>query len=303
MAGSQDFAADPRNANALVWLNGELVPKSQARVSIFDAGFVLGDGVWEGLRLHKGRLMFLDAHLDRLFEGAAAIELDIGLNRQGVIDALNQLFAANGMIDGVHIRLMVTRGEKAAANQDPRNALGKPTVVIVAEWKTPSPTIVTRGLSLATVSVRCTPKEMFDMRLNSHSRLNLILALQEAIRAGADEALMLDPHGHVASCNATNFFWVRDGELRTSSGEYCFNGVTRANVIALTRDNDIPLRLADFPVEDAQGADEAFVTGTFGGLTPVRSIDGRQLSEALPGPLTARLRGLYDALKDAEAAR
>ncbi|HPA38170.1 MAG TPA: aminotransferase class IV [Phenylobacterium sp.] len=303
MAGSQDFAADPRNANALVWLNGELVPKSQARVSIFDAGFVLGDGVWEGLRLHKGRLMFLDAHLDRLFEGAAAIELDIGLTRQGVIEALSQLFAANDMSDGVHIRLMVTRGEKAAANQDPRNALGKPTVVIVAEWKTPSPTIVTRGLSLATVSVRCTPKEMFDMRLNSHSRLNLILALQEAIRAGADEALMLDPHGHVASCNATNFFWVRDGELRTSSGEYCFNGVTRANVIALARENDIPLRLADFPVEDAQGADEAFVTGTFGGLTPVRSIDGRELSDALPGPLTARLRGLYDALKDAEAAR
>ena len=303
MAGSQDFAADPRNANALVWLNGELVPKSQARVSIFDAGFVLGDGVWEGLRLHKGRLMFLDAHLDRLFEGAAAIELDIGLTRQGVIEALNQLFAANDMSDGVHIRLMVTRGEKAAANQDPRNALGKPTVVIVAEWKTPSPTIVTRGLSLATVSVRCTPKEMFDMRLNSHSRLNLILALQEAIRAGADEALMLDPHGYVASCNATNFFWVRDGELRTSSGEYCFNGVTRANVIALARENDIPLRLADFPVEDAQGADEAFVTGTFGGLTPVRSIDGRELSDALPGPLTARLRGLYDALKDAEAAR
>jgi len=303
LAGSQDFAADPRNANALVWLNGELVPKSQARVSIFDAGFVLGDGVWEGLRLHKGRLMFLDAHLDRLFEGAAAIELDIGLTRQGVIEALSQLFAANDMSDGVHIRLMVTRGEKAAANQDPRNALGKPTVVIVAEWKTPSPTIVTRGLSLATVSVRCTPKEMFDMRLNSHSRLNLILALQEAIRAGADEALMLDPHGHVASCNATNFFWVRDGELRTSSGEYCFNGVTRANVIALARENDIPLRLADFPVEDAQGADEAFVTGTFGGLTPVRSIDGRELSDALPGPLTARLRGLYDALKDAEAAR
>lgn len=303
MAGSQDFAGDPRNATALVWLNGQLIPKAEAKVSIFDAGFVLGDGVWEGLRLHKGRLLFLDAHLDRLFQGAAAIELDIGLTRQGVIDALRQLFAANGMTDGVHIRLMVTRGEKAAANQDPRNALGRPTIVIVAEWKTPSPAIVTQGLSLATVSVRCTPKEMFDMRLNSHSRLNLILALQEAIRAGADEALMLDPHGHVASCNATNFFWVRDGELRTSSGAYCFNGVTRANVIALARDNGIPLRLADFPVEDARGADEAFVTGTFGGLTPVRSIDGRALSEVLPGPLTARLRGLYDALKDAEAAR
>ena len=303
MAGSQDFAADPRNAAALVWLNGELIPKAKARVSIFDAGFVLGDGVWEGLRLHKGRLMFLDAHLDRLFEGAAAIELDIGLSRSGLVEALQALFAANEMTDGVHIRLMVTRGEKAAANQDPRNALGRPTIVIVAEWKTPSPALATRGLKLASVKVRCTPREMFDMRLNSHSRLNLILALQEAIRAGADEALMLDPQGFVASCNATNFFWVRDGELRTSRDEFCFNGVTRANVMALARANRIPFVQGDFPLEDARGADEAFVTGTFGGLTPVREIDGRVLPQALPGPLTRRLRGLYDALKDAEAAR
>ncbi|MCI3132624.1 aminotransferase class IV [Phenylobacterium aquaticum] len=303
MAGSQDFALDPRNATALVWLNGQLVPKSEARVSIFDAGFVLGDGVWEGLRLHKGRLLFLDTHLDRLFEGAAAIELDIGLTRQGVIDALHALFAANDMTDGVHIRLMVTRGEKSAANQDPRNALGRPTVVIVAEWKTPSPAIATRGLSLATVSVRCTPREMFDMRLNSHSRLNLILALQEGIRAGADEALMLDPAGNIASCNATNFFWVRDGQLRTSRDDFCFNGVTRANVMDLARANAIPFVQGDFPPEDARLADEAFVTGTFGGLTPVREIDGRPLPAALPGPLTTRLRALYEALKDAEAAR
>ncbi|WP_304166255.1 aminotransferase class IV [Phenylobacterium aquaticum] len=303
MAGSQDFAVDPRNATARVWLNGQLVPKAEARVSIFDAGFVLGDGVWEGLRLHKGRLMFLDTHLDRLFEGAAAIELDIGLTRQGVIDALNELFAANDMTDGVHIRLMVTRGEKSAANQDPRNALGRPTIVIVAEWKTPSPAIATRGLSLRTVSVRCTPREMFDMRLNSHSRLNLILALQEAIRAGADEALMLDPAGNIASCNATNLFWVRGGELRTSRDDFCFNGVTRANVMDLARAHAIPFVQGDFPPEDARLADEAFVTGTFGGLTPVREIDGRALPAALPGPLTTRLRALYDALKDAEAAK
>jgi branched-chain amino acid aminotransferase len=303
LAGSQDFAVDARNATALVWLNGALVPKSEARVSIFDAGFVLGDGVWEGLRLHRGRLMFLDAHLDRLFEGARAIELDIGLTRAGIQEALQALFDANGMTDGVHIRLMVTRGVKSAANQDPRNALGRPTIVIVAEWKTPAATIATQGLKLASVSIRCTPAEMFDMRLNSHSRLNLILALQEAIRAGADEALMLDPHGHVASCNATNFFWVRDGELRTSRDDYCFNGVTRANVIRLGRDNAIAFAQGDFSLDDARGADEAFVTGTFGGLTPVREIDGRALPAALPGPLTARLRALYDALKDAEAAK
>lgn len=303
MAGSQDFNADPRNATARIWLNGDLVTRDQARVSVFDAGFVVGDGVWEGLRLHRGRLMFLDAHLDRLYAGAAAINLDIGRSRLAMIDALDELLEANGMEDGVHLRLMVTRGEKTGANQDPRNALGKPTIVILAEWKVPSPTIVTRGLSLFTSSILCTPANMFDMRLNSHSRLNLILALNEAIAAGADEALMLDPAGFVSSCNATNFFWVKDGEVRTSTGEFCFNGVTRANVIRLCRDNGIPVRLDNFPVEDARGADEAFVTGTFGGLTPVREIDGRHLPLALPGPMTTRLRGLYDALKDAEAAR
>lgn len=303
MAGSQDFAADPRNANALIWLNGKLVTRDAAKVSVFDAGFVVGDGVWEGLRLHKGRLMFLDAHLNRLFQGADAIGLDIGMSRQQVAAALDELLRANRMEDGVHLRLMVTRGEKTGANQDPRNALGVPTVVILAEWKVPSPSIVTSGLKLATVGIRCTPAHMFDMRLNSHSRLNLIIALNEAIRAGADEALMLDPDGFVSSCNATNFFWVKDGEVRTSTGEYCFNGVTRANVIALCGAAKIPLRIDSFPVEDARGADEAFVTGTFGGLTPVREIDGRALPLALPGPRTAQLRALYDALKDAEAAK
>lgn len=303
MAGSQDFALDPRNADARVWLNGQLVRKEDAKVSIFDAGFVVGDGVWEGLRLHKGRLVFLDAHLDRLFAGAAAIGLDIGMSRAQVIAALDELLTANGMEDGVHLRLMVTRGPKSAANQDPRNALGMPTVVILAEWKSPSPAIVTRGLKLATVSIRCSPAEMFDMRLNSHSRLNLIIALNEAIALGADEGIMLDPHGHVSSCNATNFFWVKDGQVRTSRGDYCFNGVTRANVIRLCRDNNIPLELGDFLPDDPRTADEAFVTGTFGGLTPVREIDGVTLPLTLPGPVTTRLRGLYEALKDAEAVR
>lgn len=301
MAGSQDFAADPRNETALCWLNGALIPKREAKVSIFDAGFVVGDGVWEGLRLHRGALMFLDAHLDRLYGGAAAIGLDIGMDRAAMVAALESLLEANGMVDGVHLRLMVTRGEKSAANQDPRNALGRPTVVILAEWKVPSPAIVTQGLKLATVSIRCSPAEMFDMRLNSHSRLNLIIALNEAIALGADEGVMLDPHGFVSSCNATNLFWVREGQVRTSRGDYCFNGVTRANVMRLCREHGLDLAPGDYPVDDLRAADEAFVTGTFGGLTPVREIDGRVLREALPGPVTARLRSLYEALKDAEA--
>lgn len=302
MPGSQDFAADPRNAAALISLNGRLVGRDAARVSIFDGGFVVGDGVWEGLRLHRGALLFLDEHLDRLYWGAARIRLDIGLERGALIAELNRTLEANGMRDGVHLRVMVTRGEKSAPNQDPRNALGPATVVVVAEYKVPDPGLLTRGLHLHTASIRCTPRNMFDMRLNSHSRLNLITALLEAIDAGADEALMLDPEGFVSSCNATNFFCVRDGEVLTSSGTYCFNGVTRGKVIELCRRDDLPLRIGNFSLADVYGAQEAFVTGTFGGLTPVREIDGRRLTLALPGPVTQRLRGLYELRKDAAAA-
>jgi branched-chain amino acid aminotransferase len=303
MAGSQDFEDDPVNASVLVSLNGELVPRNEAKVSIFDAGFVVGDGVWEGLRLHKGALLFLDTHMERLFAGAAAIDLDIGQTRAALVAEIRRTLSANAFEDGVHIRVMITRGPKRGANQDPRNALGQPTIVVLAERKSPSPALASQGLSLATASIRCTPAHMFDMRLNSHSRLNLIMALLEAIRAGADEALMLDPYGFISSCNATNFFWIRDGVVRTSAGEYCFNGVTRANVIDLCRKNAVPIELGDFALDDAHAADEAFVTGTFGGLTPVREIDGRRLPLALPGPVTTRLRAAYESLKDAEAAR
>ena len=302
MAGSQDFQGDPRNATVLVSVNGVLTPRDEAKVSIFDAGFVVGDGVWEGLRLHKGALLFLETHLDRLYAGAKAIALDIGQTREALTAEIRRTLDANGFTDGAHLRVMVTRGPKTGANQDPRNALGIPTVIVLAEMKSPSPEVVTQGLALATASIRCTPAEMFDMRLNSHSRLNLITALLQAIEAGADEALMLDPHGFIASCNATNFFWVKDGVVRTSRGDYCFNGVTRANVIALCQGGEAPIELGDFPLEDAHSADEAFVTGTFGGLTPVREIDGHTLPAALPGPVTQRLRAAYEALKDADAA-
>jgi branched-chain amino acid aminotransferase len=303
MAGSQDSAPDPRNASVLVYLNGALVPREQATVSIFDGGFVVGDGVWEGLRLHRGVLLFLDQHLDRLFAGAARIRLDLGLDRAALARAIQRTLAANDMRDGVHVRVMVTRGRKSAANQDPRNALGAPTIAIVAEHKLPDPRLATDGLSLFTSSIRCTPAEMFDMRLNTHSRLNLILALLQAQDAGADEALMLDPHGFVSSCNATNFFFVRDGVVKTSRGDYCFNGVTRGNVIRLCQEDGVPVALGDFTPADVKGAQEAFVTGTFGGLTPVREIDGHALPARLPGPVTARLLLLYEALKDREAAR
>lgn len=301
MPGSQDFAADPRNADLFIYLNGDLVKHADARVSVFDAGFVLGDGVWEGLRLHRGRLLFLEAHLQRLYKGFEDIALPFPLTQAQLTAEIHRLLDANRMTDGAHLRLMVTRGEKAAVNQDPRNWLGRPTVVITAEYKEPSPEILTRGLALATSEIVCTPAEMWDMRINSHSRLALIRALIDAIAKGGDEALMLDPNGFVSSCNATNFFWVKDGRVMTSTGDYCFNGVTRANVIALCRRHEIPITLGDFELADVAEADEAFVTGTFGGLTPVRSLDGRDFPGALPGPVTATLRAHYEALKDEDA--
>jgi len=298
MAGSQDYAADPRNETALVYLNGALVPRADAKISIFDAGFGLGDGVWEGMRLHRGRVLFLAPHLERLFAGARAIDLDIGLTREQIERALYDTVAANAMTDGVHLRLMVTRGLKATVNQDPRNARGQPTIAITAEYKVPS---AGPGLHLFTSSIRCTPAYMFDMRLNSHSRLNLIRALLEAIHAGADEALMLDPDGLVASCNATNFFCVRDGAVLTAGDAYCFNGITRANVTKLCVAEEIPLHVGGLTLEAARGADEAFVTGTLGGITPVREIDTVILPTA-PGPITTRLRQAYAALMDRDAS-
>jgi branched-chain amino acid aminotransferase len=301
MPGSQDFAADPRNSSLKVWLNGKLLPRDDAKISVFDAGFVLGDGVWEGLRLHKGALIFLDEHLERLYSGAKEIALDLGLTRDEMKAAIRETVEANGMQTGAHLRLMATRGVKSAVNQDPRNALGAATIVIVAEYKEPSSEIASKGLKLATSSIRCTPADMFDMRINSHSRLPLIRALLDVIKRGADEALMLDPGGSVSSCNATNFFWVKDGEVHTSTGEFCFNGVTRGAVIRLCDANAIPIRLDFFPLRDVHAADEAFVTGTFGGLTPVSEVDGHVMPGGTPGPVTAKLRSLYEALKDEQA--
>jgi branched-chain amino acid aminotransferase len=291
LKGAQTPAEDPRNAALKIWLNGRLVPRAQALVSIFDAGFGLGDGVWEGIRLAHGRLVLVDEHLKRLSEGARTIAIDI--DPAALRRALDETVAANAMQHGAHLRLMVTRGEKHTIHQDPRNALGTPTVAITAEYKQPDPQIKRQGLKLATSTFRCSAPDVFDLRLNSHSRLNLIQALLQAIAAGAHEALMLDPHGFVSSCNSTNFFIVRDGAVMTSTGRFCFNGITRAKVIELCASEGLRCRETDFTLAEAYNADEAFVTGTFGGVTPVCAIDGRPLG-AVGGPVTARLSRAYD---------
>ncbi len=295
-AGSaQGYLDDPRNEAVLVYVDGAYVPRSEARVSIFDSGFVLGDGVWEGLRLKNGRLIQLDAHLDRLFEGANSIALDIGRSREEVAAAVDETLARNGMTDGAHVRLMVTRGLKKTPNQDPRFVIGKATMVIVAEYKTPRPEAKARGMSLFTSTFRTSTPDVFDLRLNSHSRLNLIQALIQAINAGADEALMLDPNGFVASCNSTNFFIVRRGELWSSTGAYCFKGLTRQAVIDAWRAAGSVAHEKDFTLAEVYGADEAFVTGTLGGVTPVTRIDGRTIGTGTPGPITQLASERYQA--------
>ena len=290
---AQGYVADPRNDGVLVYVNGAFVPRNEARVSVFDSGFVLGDGIWEGLRLMEGRIVSLDAHLDRLYEGAISIALDVGMTRAELTQALLETLARNAMSDGAHIRLMVTRGMKRTPNQDPRFVVGKATVVIVAEFKTPKPESKARGLSLFTSTFRTSGPDVFDLRLNSHSRLNLIQALIQAIHAGADEALMLDPRGFVASCNSTNFFIVRQGELWTSTGAYSFKGITQKNVIEAWTAAGGGVRECDFTLAQVYSADEAFVTGTLGGVTPVTKVDGRVIGGGHPGAQTTRAGHLY----------
>lgn len=281
---------DARNQDILIWVNGALKPRAEALVSVYDSGFMLGDGVWEGLRLYNGVWAFLDEHLDRLYEAAKAIDLDIGMPREGIIDALEKTRISNGMQSDAHARLMVTRGVKTRPFQHPGLSRSGPTIVVIMEHSRPR---IARPIRLATVPhLRGLPMTQ-DPKLNSHSKLNCILACIAAEKAGADEALMLDVHGFVNTTNACNFFIIRKGQVWTSTGDYCMNGITRAKVIELCRAHHIPVFERNFSLVDCYGADEAFLTGTFGAQTPVAEIDGRQIGDGQMGPITARLRTLY----------
>ena len=286
--------ADERNASVQIWINDEFFPRAEAKISVFDSGFLVGDGVWEGIRLHHGRFAFLDRHLERLFAGATAIDLDIGRTRDEVTAALQDTVDRNDMHDGAHVRLMVTRGDKKTPSQHPSNVIGGPNIVIIAEHKVADPSVADEGITLFTATVRRPGPEVLDQRLNCHSKLHEVIALIQAVKAGADEALMLDPTGAVATCNATNFFVVRDGELWTSTGVYNLNGITREVLLEEAAAAGIRTHQPPYSLTDVYAADEAFVTGTFGGLTPVTEVDGRRIGDgSVPGPMTQRLRGFY----------
>lgn len=289
--------ADARNEKILIWINGQLRPKAEAVVSVYDSGFLLGDGMWEGMRLYNGKWAFVDEHLDRLYDSCRAVSLDIGLSRDEMLAALEETRLANGMVENVHCRLMVTRGPKTRPFQHPNLSQRGPTVVILMEHSKPVDALQSKGITLATVpQVRGLPMSQ-DPKYNSHSKLNCVIACLQAEQAGADEALMLDPHGFVNTTNACNFFIVRRGEVWTSTGDYCMNGITRRKVIELCKADGIPVFERNFSLFDTYGADEAFLTGTFGAQTPVSHIDGKAIGkEGGKGPIFRRIRQLYAEL-------
>jgi len=291
--GTHSYVPDPRNKDVLININGELLPRDKAVVSVFDAGFMMGDGVWEGLRVHNGRLAFWKEHAARLKTGLMALDMDLGISFEALHERIMETLAANKMTNDVHIRLMVTRGLKSTPYQDPRVAIGPPTIVIVAEYKKADPKTAENASRLYTVHVRRGRADVQDPGLNSHSKINCITACIQAIKAGADEGLMLDPQGFVATCNSTHFFIVRGGEVWTSTGDYCLGGITRGKVIKLCRANNIPVFEKNFRLMDCYSADESFTTGTFAGLAPVGEIDGRMIGNGQRGPITKQLQDLY----------
>lgn len=296
--GTHNAIEDSRNNNIFISINNQLFPRNEAKISVFDSGYLVGDGIWEALRLHQGVLVFLDDHFNRLWSAAATVGMHLPFTKEELTTKVWNTLKANNMTDGVHVRIMVTRGIKKTPSQDPRLTITGPNVVIIPEYKTASKDSKEKGITLFTSTIRRGSPDYLDPRLNCHSKLHEVQALIQAIQAGADEALMLDIHGFVSTCNATNFFIIKDNEVWTSTNKYCMNGITRAKVIEVCRINGVPCFEKDFSLFDVYGADEAFVTGTFGGLTPVTKIDGREIGEGNYGKTTRKLSELYEILID-----
>ena len=300
LKSTHDYIDDERNNNILIYVNGDLLPRSEAKISVFDSGFLLGDGVWEGIRLHNGKLVFGKEHLERLSDGAKALDIELGMSISEIEAAVLDTTKANSMISGVHIRLILTRGLKKTPFQHPSANVGDSTLVIIPEFKIASDESKTKGLRLFTVHVHRSYPDIQDPKLNSLSKLNCIIACIQADKAGYDEALMLDPHGFVSTCNSTNFFIVKKNEVWTSTPNYCLNGVTRGNIIRLCSENNIPVYEKDFSLMEVYSADESFVTGTFAGVIPVKEVDGRVIGKGKRGEITQKLQNLYSELIENE---
>ena len=293
MASTHDYEIDSRNDNIQIYIDGQFFPRTDAKVSVMDSGYLLGDGVWEGIRLYNNHLIHLEKHLERLYEGAETIQMDIGISKGEMKSALEKTLKKNEMVSDVHIRLIVSRGIKSTPYQHPKVTIGHPTIVIIPEYKKPSPGLKIEGITLGTVStIRNNLTQ--DPRVNSLSKHNCIAACIEADKMGVDEGLMLDPDGYVSTCNSTNFFMIKSNEVWTSNGQHCLNGVTRHSVIDICKKKQIPIKEKQFSIKEVHEADEVFVTGTFAGIIPVRSVDGNTIGNGIRGPLTEQLQTWYE---------
>ena len=299
---SHSHTHDARNDDILINIDGELFHRNEAKVSVFDSAFMLGDGVWEGLRVHHGTIAFCDLHINRLYAGAKALDFHPGIEKDALKQRILDTVQANDMHDGVHIRLMVSRGTKSTPYQDPIVTITPPTIVIIPEYEEALPESVSEGVSLFTAHVRRGFPDVQDPKLNSHSKINCILACIQATKAGADEALMLDPHGFVATCNSTHFFIVKDGCVMTSTGQFCIDGVTRGAILRICKEQGIEHSECQFSLSDVYSADESFITGTFAGVVPVTSVDGREIGSGARGAMVVKLQDYYKALLEQECA-
>ena len=300
--GTHDYVEDIRNSEILIYINGNFFPRQDASISVFDSGYLLGDGVWEGIRFHNGKFLFLEQHLERLFWGSSKIDMDIGKTIDEITEILYETVKSNKMESGVHVRLIVSRGIKSTPYQDPSFTVSEPTIVVIPEYKQPSPQTQENGIKLVSVNIIRGSSEVQDHRINSLSKFNCIQACIDAHRKGGDEGLMLDPHGYVSTCNSTHFFMIKDKSVLTSTGEYCLHGVTRQNIIDICKSNSIPIYEKNFTLSDVYGSDEAFVTGTFGGVVPIYEIDGHELKVLGKDSLVSLIQSYYNNLVDLESS-
>ena len=294
--GTHNAIHDERNESIFIYINGSFHVRSEAKISVFDSGYLVGDGIWEGIRLTGGKLIFIEEHLNRLWQAAKATHINMAYSKDELIEIIYKTLEKNNMTDGVHIRVMITRGIKKTPSQDPRLTITGPNLVIIPEYKMADESSKKSGLKLFTSTIRRGSPDYLDPKLNCHSKLHEVQALVQAIEAGADEALMLDINGFVSTCNSTNFFMVKDGMVITSTDQYCMNGITRQKIIDLCIENNIPVDERNFSLYDVYDADECFVTGTFAGISPVISIDGRSIENKSNNEISASLSILYKKL-------
>jgi len=291
--GTHSYVEDQRNENIIIYINGEFYPRKEAKISVFDSGFLLGDGVWEGIRIHNGTLCFIEEHIKRLYHGAEKLKIEIGTSKEELIVLIYETIHTNVMDSDVHIRLIVSRGLKRTPYQHPNANVGGASIVIIPEYKKADAALVSKGIRLCLVDTIRGGQNSQDPRLNTLSKLNCIFGCMEADEKGFDEGIMLDVNGFVSTCNSTNFFIVKKGEVWTSTGEFCLPGITRGNVIKLCLENHIPVFEKNFEIEDVYAADEVFVTGTFAGVIPAIQVNDTTIGNNNCGELTEKLYHLY----------